>query len=93
MAEARTATDVGRPLDTAPDAHARQRDIYMALGGAARLTIAFELTDMVRRTTMAGIRARHPEYSADQVQWAWARLTLGDDLCRAVWPDRPLVDP
>jgi hypothetical protein len=28
-----------------------------------------------------------------EVHTAWARLTLGDDLCREVWPDRALVDP
>jgi hypothetical protein len=93
MTDARATGDVGRPRDTTPDAHAQQRDIYLTMGGAARLTIAFELTELVRRTAIAGIRARHPDYSDDQVHRAWARLTLGDRLCREVWPDRALVDP
>ena len=42
---------------------------------------------------LAGIRRRHPEYTDEQVWWAWARLTLGDDRCREAWPNRPLVDP
>lgn len=89
----RDAHDAGRPLDTTPDAHARQRDVYLRLGGPGRLALAFELSDTIRRTTMAGIRARHPAYSDAEVHSAWARLTLGDDLCREVWPDRALVDP
>lgn len=63
------------------------------MGGAARLTIAFELTDAVRRLAMAGIRNRHPEYTDEQVFFAWARLKLGDELTRAVWPHRSLIDP
>ena len=81
------------PLDTTPEVHARQREIYLRMGGAARVAIAFELTEMVRNTAMAGIRARHPAYSDDEVRFAWARLMLGDHLCLEVWPDRPLVEP
>jgi hypothetical protein len=61
--------------------------------GQERLAIAFELTEMVRRIASAGIRARHPRYTDEQVFRAWARLTLGDDVLRAMWPDRELVEP
>ena len=93
MAEERASADPGRPIDTSIDAHAHQREVYLRIGGAARLAIAFDLSEMVRNTTMAGIRARHPEYRDEDVQRAWARLTLGDALCREVWPDQPLIDP
>ncbi len=81
------------PADTTAEAHARQRDIYRRMGGAARVAVAFELSETVRNLTMAGIRRRHRAYSDEQVTLAWARLTLGDELCRAAWPTRPLVDP
>ena len=81
------------PADTDADAHRIQGESYRNMTGAARLSIAFALSDMVRRVTMAGIRQRHPEYADAQVLAAWARLTLGDDLTRAAWPDQPLVDP
>ena len=54
------------------------------MGGAARLAIAFELIETVRTRPCAGILARHPAYTAEDLRLAWARLTLGDDLCRAV---------
>jgi hypothetical protein len=81
------------PLDTALDAHRAQAVIYARLGGAGRLAIAFELTETVRQIALAGIRQRHPDYTDREVWAAWARLTLGDALCREVWPDRALVAP
>jgi len=82
-----------RPPDTTPEAHALQLDLYRKLGGPARVAMLFRLSDAARRLTMAGIRARHPEYTADEVKLALARLTLGDQLVRQAWPDAPLVDP
>jgi hypothetical protein len=81
------------PSDTSLDAWELQTDLYARMGGAARLSTAFRLTETVRRLTLAGIRRRHPHYSELDLRQAWARLTLGDDTCRAVWPDLPLVDP
>jgi len=63
------------------------------MGGAARLAIAFQLTETVRRLSWAGIRSRHPDYDDHQVLRAWARLTLGEELVRALWPGQPLLDP
>jgi hypothetical protein len=81
------------PLDTSLGAHAVQRDIYRRLSGRGRIAIAFRLSDAVRRIACAGIRARHPEYSDEQIRLAHARLMFGDTVVRAIWPDRALVDP
>jgi hypothetical protein len=81
------------PLDTSAAAHRVQRDLYIRMGGAARLAIVFQLNETIRNLAMAGIRRRHPDYTTEEVSRAYARLTLGDDLCRAVWPARPLVEP
>lgn len=81
------------PADTDADAHARQTEILRQLGGRERVAIMFRLNDAARRMTLAGIRARHPDYDDDAVQCAYARLVLGDDLVRAIWPDRDLVAP
>jgi hypothetical protein len=83
----------GIPLDTSPEAHRLQRELYLKMGGSARVAIAFQLAETTRHLTMAGVRRRHPGYTHEEVRFAWARISLGDDLCRAVWPDRPLVDP
>jgi len=73
--------------------HRVQTQMYLRMGAAERMAIAFRLTDAVRRFAIAGIRHRHPDYTEANVQQAFARLRLGDALARAMWPDRPLVDP
>lgn len=81
------------PADTTPDADDVQLEAYRRLGGAGRVATMFRLNDMVRKTAMAGIKRRHPEYSEWQVEWAWQRLTLGDVLTREVFPDREPIEP
>lgn len=81
------------PADTTAEAHERQRDILLKLGGRERVAIMFRLNDAARRMTLAGIRARHPEYDDEAMHRAYARIVLGDDLVRAIWPDGDLVAP
>lgn len=84
---------VSRPLDTSPEAQAVQDAIYRELGPYGRVETAFRLTASARALAAAGIRHRHPDYSDEQVDVAMARLVLGDDLVREVWPDRDMVEP
>lgn len=81
------------PPDTSPDADGVQIEGYRRMGETGRAAATFSLIDLARRMAMAGIRTRHPEYTDEQVRHAYARLVLGDDLVRRVWPDRDLVAP
>lgn len=84
----------GRPDDTTPEAWAVQTEALRKMGGTARSAIMLRLNEQARELAMAGIRARHPDYTDEQVKFAYFRLKLGDDeLVRRVWPDQPLVDP
>ena len=85
----------GMPIaaDTSPEADAVQVEAYRQMGGAERVQVMFRLTEMVRRTAMAGIRRRHPEYDDADVLLALARLLYGEDLVRRAWPGRHLPDP
>lgn len=65
-------------LDTSEQADAVQLAIYRRLGGAERVAIAFRLGVLVRETTTAGIRRRHPGYTNEQAERAFRRLILGD---------------
>jgi hypothetical protein len=71
-----------RPLDTTPEAHAVQLELYRRLGPARCLELAAD-----------GIRARHPEYDEAQVRWALFRLLHGDATFRAAWPHAPVLEP
>ena len=80
-------------IDTSPEAHAVQIEVYRRLGPEGRVELAIEMSDEARRTAASGIRDRHPEYSEGQIRWALFRLILGDVLFRGAWPDAPLLAP
>jgi hypothetical protein len=81
------------PRDTDLAAHALQSDAYRRMGGTDRAAIMFRLSDFARRTSLAGIRHRHPEYDDETARLALARLRLGDGQVERAWPSRPLVEP
>lgn len=81
------------PADTSADAHAQQSEIYRRMGGQGRVAVVYRLNQTVKSLALAGIRARHPEYSDTRIEHAYVRMRLGDAVVRAVWPDRELVDP
>jgi hypothetical protein len=58
-----------------------------------RLNVGLELTRMARDLVAQGIRARHPEYSDDQVKWALIRVWIGRDMFRRAYPHCPQLDP
>jgi len=80
-------------LDTAPEAARVRLTVYRRMGAARRAAVAMQMCDDSRGNAAAGIRARHPEYSDEQVQYALNRLVLGDELFRAAWPSAPALDP
>lgn len=81
------------PADTSPEAYEAQNEAYRRMGGAGRTAVMFRLIELARQNAKAAIRARHPDYDEEQVQQAFIRLRLGDDLVREIWPDRELPDP
>jgi len=60
--------------DTRPRAAAIQLDLYRKAGPSRRAQIAVELSDAVRETTLAGIRRRHPDYTAEEVKADFLRI-------------------
>jgi hypothetical protein len=82
-----------RPLDTSPEIHAMQIDRYRRMTGEERVLEVFALSDELRLFAAAGIRARHPSYSDDEVEWALRRIRVGGELFHAVWPGAPILPP
>ena len=74
------------PADTSLEAARVQYEIYARMPPARRLQLALEMSDFLRQTVEAGVRARHPDYTDEQVRLAAIRLRLGDDLFHQAYP-------
>ena len=79
--------------DTSEDAARVQLEVYRRMAPSERLNVGLELTRMSRDLLAQGIRARHPEYSDDQVKWAVIRVWIGRDMFRRAYPYGPQLDP
>jgi len=79
--------------DTTPDALAVQRRVLREMSVAQRLRATSDLCESTRRTSLAGIRSRHPSYSESDARFALFRMLYGDELFRRAWPDAPLLAP
>lgn len=50
-----------------------------------------EMTEDIRRLAEAGIRDRHPEYSSQEVDAAFAEMMLGPVMARSARTARRLI--
>ena len=82
-----------RLVDTSPGAEATRFAALRKMGSSGRAAALVELCDDSRELARAGIRRRHPGYTADEVEHALHRLLLGDDLADRVWPDAAHLRP
>jgi hypothetical protein len=82
-----------RPRDTDIAAHEVQIEVYRRMGAEARLRLAVEMSEDVRRISRDAIRTRHPEYDDERVRRALFRLLLGEDLTRTLWPNEASIVP
>jgi len=74
------------PADTTLEAARVQYAAYRRMPASQRSQYAFELSESLRQTALAGVRLRHPEYTNEQARLAVIRLTLGDRLFCEVYP-------
>ena len=76
----------GIPIDTSRKAFWAQTEALRRLGPKRRAALTFELNEGMLARLASGIRARHPEYSDEQVRLATIRLRLGDSLFNQAFP-------
>ncbi len=82
-----------RSSDTTPEAHAVQLGVYRRMTIDRRLELALEMSEAARRTSMDGIRARHPDYDEHTAMRALFRVLHGEVLYAKVWPGQPAPAP
>ena len=66
--------------DTSAEAARIYRAAYVSLTGSERVERSMEMAEEVKEITLAGIRHRSPELSADQVHAEWLRILHGPAL-------------
>lgn len=67
-------------FDTTDEAAEIQRDIWRRLGPAGRVELAFDMSDAMRRITLAGIAASHPELDERGRMVEYIRRVHGVDV-------------
>ncbi len=79
--------------DTTAEAAEVQLRVYQRMKPEDRLRAALNLTAMSRRLLMDGIRARHSEYSEEEVRLATIRAWLSPAVYREAYRGLLEVDP
>ena len=82
-----------RPLDTSREADRVQFECYRRMTPDERVRLGLQLSEMVRKSLLEGVRSRHPEYTQDQLRLAVIRLILPEDLFAAAYPDSRDIVP
>ncbi len=79
--------------DTTREAREVQLEAVRRMAPEERLQRGLELAELVRALLAAGVRARHPEYSEEEVRLAVIRIVLGEKLFRAAYPHAGHIEP
>ena len=85
--------DKGMSRDTTRDAEEFRTAFLRTLTGEQKVLMALEMTETTHNISRQGIAVRHPSYTPHEVQMAFVRLLLGDELFRAANPSEPLLAP
>jgi len=70
--------------DTPLHVRLRLSGIFASMTGAERVVHALEMADEAKAVAVAGIRARHPEWTDADVSVEWLRLLHGDEIAERV---------
>lgn len=70
--------------DTTSEAARVQREVLASKSGAERASMVFEMSELVYRLTIDGIRRRHPDLDEAEVMLALIERMHGRELARAV---------
>ena len=68
--------------DTSPEAAAKYTEALRRAGPGKRLRRALELSELTRRLSFDGLRARHPELSEDRLRLKFVEQLYGAEAAR-----------
>ena len=75
--------------DTDPEAERIQMEIYRRMPRWRKIELVVEANETARQLALAGLRARHPEASPEEIQRRLFGLLLGEELATEVYGPLP----
>ena len=75
--------------DTDPEAERVQMGIYRRMPAWRKIELIVEANEITRQLALAGLRARHPEASPEEIRRRLFGLLLGEDLATDVYGPLP----
>jgi hypothetical protein len=86
---------VSQPLarDTPLEMEHHQIEIWRSLSAMQVAEIVAGASDAARQLALAGLRTQYPQASERELVIRYARLTLGEELARKVYPDWATLQP
>lgn len=73
--------------DTSTATARARTEVFRAMSSAEKSAAVEQMSEDARELGRCGIRARHPHYTAEEVEHALHRLLVGDQLADRAWPD------
>ncbi len=78
-------------MDTSLDAERMQIELWRRMSPFRKARAVAELSQSVRKLSLAGIRQRYPEASEDECRFRFAVQTLGRSVACRIYPDASLL--
>ena len=65
---------------------AMRAELFRSMTSGEKSVLVEQMSEESRELARSGIRERHPDYQADEVEHALHRLLVGDVLADKAWP-------
>ncbi len=81
------------PLDTHPDVYARQVEVWRRMGPEGRIGRAIAMSEALRETVRAQLRAAHPDWDVAELRLAFIERVYGPEMAARVRRARSMPVP
>ena len=79
--------------DTTPEAERYYTKFLRSLTGEEKVRMAVEMTETANQVCKQGIAHRHPNYTEEEIHYAFLRIIWGHELYAQVYPSGPFLTP
>lgn len=75
--------------DTAPDVERVQIEVYRRMPAWRKVELVDDAIELSRQLAFAGVRARHPHASPEELRRRFLGIWVGEDLASEAWGPLP----